>query len=139
MARPIKVLWASEEVRSELRRRANGRSTEHRDRFRAKIILLRLDGMKIKDVAARMSTSMRTVSIWSGRFEKSGLEGLADKPGRGRKASISAAASGAGRHRGDPSAEGQAPLEHPSMSRHAGISRNSVQRIWSKNDLKPHV
>jgi transposase len=25
-----------------------------------------------------------------------------------------------------------------SMSRHAGISASSVQRIWSKNDLKPH-
>jgi len=45
MARPIKVLPASEEVRAELWRRANGRSTEHRDRFRAKFILLRLDGM----------------------------------------------------------------------------------------------
>ena len=65
MARPIKVLPASEEVRAELRRRANGRSTEHRDRFRAKIILLRLDGMKIEDVAAHMNTSVRTVSIWS--------------------------------------------------------------------------
>ena len=75
----IKVLAASEEVRAELRRRANGRSTEHRDRFRAEIILLRLDGMKIEDVAAHMNTSMRTVSIWSSRFEKAGLDGLADK------------------------------------------------------------
>ena len=24
------------------------------------------------------------------------------------------------------------------MSRHVGISASSVQRIWSKNDLKPH-
>jgi hypothetical protein len=24
------------------------------------------------------------------------------------------------------------------MSRHAGISASSAQRIWSKNDLKPH-
>ena len=52
MARPIKVLAASKEVGAELRRRANGRSTEHRDRFRAEMILLRPDGMKIKDVAA---------------------------------------------------------------------------------------
>jgi hypothetical protein len=85
MARPIKVLWASEDVRAELRRRANGRSREYRDRFRAKMILLRLDGMRIKDVAARMSTSMRTVSIWSSRFEKAGLEGLADKGGQRRQ------------------------------------------------------
>jgi transposase len=78
MARPIKVLAASKEVRAELRRRANGRSTEHRDRFRGEIILLRLNGMKIEDVAAHMNTSMRTVSIWSSRFEKAGLDGLAE-------------------------------------------------------------
>ena len=59
MARPIKVLLASEEVRAELRRRANGRSTEHSDRFRAKIILLRLDGMKIEDVAVRPGSALR--------------------------------------------------------------------------------
>jgi hypothetical protein len=33
--------------------------------------------MKIEDVAAHMNTSMRTVSIWSSRFEKAGLDGLA--------------------------------------------------------------
>lgn len=32
---------------TELRRRAEGRSTEHRNRFRVEIILLRLDEMKI--------------------------------------------------------------------------------------------
>jgi transposase len=88
MARPIKVPSASEDVRLELRRRANGRSSAHRDRIRAKIVLLRLGGMSIEDVAAHLSTSMRTVSIWSSRFEKVGLEGLADKGGWGRKASL---------------------------------------------------
>lgn len=57
MARPIKVLAASKEVSAELRRRADGRSTEHRDRFRAEIILLRLDGMKIEDVAAQVAAN----------------------------------------------------------------------------------
>ena len=38
MARPIKVLCASEDVKTELRRRANGRSNEHRKRFRAEIM-----------------------------------------------------------------------------------------------------
>jgi transposase len=70
MARPIKMLSASDDDRAELQRRANGRATEHRDRFRAKIIPLRLDGLKIEDVAERSNTSMRTVSIWSSRFER---------------------------------------------------------------------
>ena len=139
MARPIKVLWASEEVRSELRRRANGRSTEHRDRFRAKIILLRLDGMKIKDVAARMSTSMRTVSIWSSRFEQAGLEGLADKGGRGRKPSLPAAKVARVITEVTRPPKSRSRWSVRSMGRHVGISHSTVQRIWAKNDLKPHV
>ena len=106
MARPVKVLSAADDIISELRWRASGRANEHRERFRAGIILLRLDGASIKAVAARMNTSMQTVSIWSRRFETSGLDGLADKPGRGRKPSIPSPEGGARHHRGDASAEG---------------------------------
>jgi hypothetical protein len=44
-------------------------------------------------------------------FETSGLEGLADNPGRGRKPSIPAAKV-ARHHRVGTAAEGQAPPEH---------------------------
>jgi transposase len=88
MARPLKVLCASEDVKTELRRRANGRSNEHRKRFRAEIILLRLQGVKIEVVATRLNTSLRTVSIWSSRFEPAGLAGLDDKGGQGRRPSL---------------------------------------------------
>jgi transposase len=88
MARPVKVITASEEVRAELQRRAKAPTSAHRDRFRANIILLRLEGLKIGSVAKRLKTSMPTVSTWSGRFETHGLDGLNDKVGRGRKPSI---------------------------------------------------
>ena len=90
MARPIKMVTASAEVRAELERRAKASTSAHRDRFRAQIILLRLDGLKNADVAERMCTSMPTVSTWSSRFERLGLDGLKDKTGRGRKPSIPA-------------------------------------------------
>ena len=61
MARPVKVLSTTDEVKAELRRRANGRATAHRDRFRSGIILKRLEGVALKDVAARLNTSPRTV------------------------------------------------------------------------------
>jgi transposase len=88
MARPIKVITAGAEIRAELQRRANAPTSAHRDRFRAKIILLRLEGLKIATVAKRLKTSMPTVSTWSARFEAHGLDGLNDKSGRGRKPSI---------------------------------------------------
>ena len=57
---------------------------------------------------------MRTVSIWSSRFEKAGLDGLADKGGQGRKPCLP---------------EAGPPCRHLA----------SVLRIWAKNDLKPHI
>ena len=62
MARPIKVITADAETRAELQRRANAPTSAHRDRFRARIILLRLEGLKIELVAEQMNTSMPTVS-----------------------------------------------------------------------------
>src|SRR5579859_1192150 len=88
MARPVKVLSTTDEVKAELRRRANGRATPHRERFRAGIVLQRLAGIRVEDVATRLNTSSRTVSVWSSRFERSGLAGLEDKPGRGRKPAL---------------------------------------------------
>jgi transposase len=139
MARPVKVLSTTDDVKAELRRRANGRANQHRERFRAGIILQRLDGVAIKDAAARLSTSPRTVSVWSTRFEKSGLAGLEDKPGRGRKpalpedkvARVITEATRPPRERKRWSVR--------SMARHAGVSSSSVQRIWFRNDLKPHI
>ncbi len=58
MVRPIKVIRAGDDVQAELNRRARAATTAHRDRFRAKIILLRLEGLKIEDVAERMDASM---------------------------------------------------------------------------------
>ena len=49
MARPIKVITAGAEIWAELHRRANALTSAHRDRFRAKIILLRLDGTEDRD------------------------------------------------------------------------------------------
>src|SRR5262252_5738961 len=139
MARPVKMITASKEARAELQRRAKAPTCVHRDRFRANIILLRLEGLKIESVAKRLKTSMATVSTWSARFETDGLDGLNDKVGRGRKPSIPQ------KKVARVVAEVTRPPKNRkrwsvrSMGRHAGISHSTVQRIWSKNGLKPHV
>jgi transposase/AraC-like DNA-binding protein len=139
MARPVKVLSASDDVRAELRRRARGQANEHRERFRAGIILLRLNGVSIKDVAARMNTSTRTVSIWSSRFERSGLAGLTDKVGRGRRPSLPENKVARVISEATRPPKGRRRWSVRSMARHAGMSHSTVQRIWVKNDLKPHI
>jgi DNA invertase Pin-like site-specific DNA recombinase len=50
---------------------------------RGRIILLLANGMSITDIAATVGISRRFVYKWVQRFVRAGLEGLADKPGRG--------------------------------------------------------
>ncbi len=50
---------------------------------RGRIILLVADRMAISEVAATVGISRRFVYKWVQRFLQKGLEGLADKPGRG--------------------------------------------------------
>jgi len=51
---------------------------------RGRIILLLADGVTITDIAATVGMSRRHVYKWGQRFVQHGLEGLQDKPGRGR-------------------------------------------------------
>ena len=50
---------------------------------RGRIILLVADRMPISDIADTVGISRRFVYKWAQRFMQAGLEGLADKPGRG--------------------------------------------------------
>ena len=51
---------------------------------RGRIILLVADGVPIATIAATVGISRRFVYKWAQRFLAQGVEGLADKPGRGR-------------------------------------------------------
>lgn len=139
MARPIKMITASAEDVAELRRRAKASTSAHRDRFRARIILLRLEGVKCEDVAVRLRTSMPTVTKWANRFERAGLAGLEDKSGRGRKPSVPAAKVARVITEVTQPPRGRSRWSVRSMGRHAGMSHSTVQRIWKKNELKPHI
>jgi len=51
---------------------------------RGRIILLLADGVTITDIAAAVGMSRRHIYKWVQRFLLQGLEGLQDRPGRGR-------------------------------------------------------
>ena len=51
---------------------------------RGRLLLLLADGMTITDAAATVGLSRRHSYKWIQRFLEHGLEGLADRPGRGR-------------------------------------------------------
>ena|SRR5215510_8699703 len=52
---------------------------------RSRLVLLLADGMTITDAAATVGLSRRHSYKWIQRFLQEGLEGLADKPGRGHR------------------------------------------------------
>ena len=52
---------------------------------RARILLLLADGVTITDIAATVGISRRHTYKWIQRFVQKGLEGLEEKPGRGRR------------------------------------------------------
>lgn len=139
MVRPISVLRLSSEERSELQRRVRAPTTSRRDGLRARIVLSRGAGLKEKDVAEKLATSVTSVSLWSRRFERNGLEGLRDKPGRGRKPWLPAEKIQKVITQVTQPPQGRRRWSVRTMAKAVGISHDSVHRIWRQNDLKPHL
>lgn len=139
MARPVSVVEITEEERTELERRVKAHTTAQRDSLRAAIVLRRAAGARQVDVAGEFGVSVACVNKWSQRFEREGIDGLADRPRSGRPAEI------------PPEViervitEATRPLRPRtrwtvrSMAANVGISPDSVHRFWQANDLKPHL
>src|SRR5262249_42551399 len=68
------------EDRAVLEARVRAPTTEQRDVFRARIILLADEGRSTRSIARTLGTMPRTVSSWRGRFAREGLAGLSNKP-----------------------------------------------------------
>ena len=139
MARPVSRLELTASERQELERRVRAPSASQRDSLRAAIVLRRAEGIKQVQVAAELGASVACVNKWSQRFDREGLAGLNDAKGRGRPASLPA----------DKVEQVLTAVTQPpkprtrwsvrSMAQAAGMSPDSVHRIWKANDIKPHL
>lgn len=74
------VVRLSPEERAVLEARLRAPTTEQRQVFRARIVLLAAEGRSTRSIAGEIGTMPRTVSCWRGRFARAGLAGLEDKP-----------------------------------------------------------
>ena len=139
MARPILKVETTEAEQQELQRRVKAPTVSKRDSLRAAIVLRRAECIKQVQVAEELGISVTCVNKWSQRFERDGLEGLRDQKGRGRPTSIPA------RKVEKVIAEATRPPKPRTrwsvrtMAKAAGISPDSVRRIWQANDIKPHL
>lgn len=139
MARPVRQLIVSEQQQAELRRLLKRPTATQREVRRARIILERAAGLSQEETAARVGVNRPVVVLWEGRFRMQGLAGLSDSRGRGRKPSISAEK----RERVIVAAT-RPPARRSrwstrTMAREVGVSSTTVQRLWSSNDIKPHL
>lgn len=139
MARPVSIIELGAEEEKELRRRSRASTSSQRDSLRAHIVLLRSQGMKQTEVAEALDVSVTCVNKWSQRFEREGLAGLQDAPGRGRKTSIPAATVEKVITKATQPPKPRQRWSVRTMAAEAGISPDSVHRIWKANDLKPHL
>ena len=139
MPRPISVLELTPEEKLQLQRVARSKTGSQRDGLRARIVLRRAEGSREVDVAAALGVSLTTISTWSRRFELQGLDGLQDRPGRGRKAWLATEKVRQVITRVVQPPKGKKKWSTRSMAAAVGMSHQSVQRIWKSNDLKPHL
>ena len=123
----------------QLRTMSGSQRLDHRYVVRSKIILDLHSGKTYDEVERHNNVSRRVVAKWKSRFICDGIEGLLDKPGRGRKPIYSEA---------DRSRIVQKACEKPQggytswsqrrIARALGVSQMTVQRTLKQHAIKPH-
>jgi transposase len=108
--------------------------------IRSKIVLAAADGQSNNRISQELGVNRPTVIRWRRRFEEGGPDALKKvAPGRGRKRSIGpdrAAAIVEMTLRSKP--EGATHWTCRSMAKAAGVSPDTVNRIWRAHKLQPH-
>jgi transposase len=137
-ASPLSMTDGQREVLEALVR---SQTAEVRQVARARVLVMATEGVSNVEIAERCEVSRPTVLAWRRQFEADGLTkfGRVAK-GRGRKASISDEKVAeivelTLRHKPD----GETHWSTRGMARKVGVSPASVQRIWSRLGLKPHL
>lgn len=75
--------------KKEAKKLVRTRLIEARYAMRALMLLMRNRGVSQKQIAFELETTRKSVAFWEERYNQSGIDGLFDKPGRGRKPSFS--------------------------------------------------
>ena len=136
--RKMRIELTMEEA-EELNKRIRSHTVAVRDQRRARVILLAAEGKTQDEIAKEVRMTRCAVGTWCRRFMRLRLPGLNDNKGRGRKSTLSPLTI---KTVLDEVVSPPAHLGRYScrtMAAHARISPASVQRLWSANDIKPHL
>ncbi len=134
---PLALPESTQEILEAL---AKSATAPHREVVRAKALLLAAEGLANTAIGAQLGVSPTSVVAWRERFASDGLTKFAEvRKGRGRKPSIASdkveAVVVATTQQKPP---GETHWSCRSMAKAQGLSRSTVQRIWSGRGLQPH-
>ena len=139
LGRPIPLVELSDEVKANLESITNSRSLPYALVRRAKIILMAAAGINNTIIAKKLRLSNPTVGIWRKRFLAQGLMGLYDeaKPGAPRSISDENIARLIQKTLNSIPAN-RTHWSCRTMAKEMKVSKDTVQRIWSTFNIRPH-
>ena len=138
MPKRVKIELTPEEE-STLRMWVNSGKTEQRLVTRAKIILLASQGLTLRDIAEKTGLHEHSCYLWRKRFISHRLDGLSDKPGRGRKPVITAEerANVIATACSEP-VDGSTRWSIRKLAEVTELGKSTVQEILAEAVIKPH-
>jgi transposase len=141
MVAPATALTITETQREVLEALARSRTAEVRQVTRARVLLLAADGVSNVEIAQRVGVSRPTVLAWRKQFESDGLMRFGRvATGRGRKPSIpDQTIAEIVRLTLQETPDGETHWTCRGMARRVGVSKTTVQVIWSQLGFKPHL
>lgn len=141
MSKPAAALEISQGQREVLMMLSVSQTARHREVLRARVLLLAAEGVANDQIAARVGVTPVTVRAWRSRFVSDGLAKFGKvASGRGRKPVIAQQVIDQIVDLTQNSTpEGQTHWSTRTMADRVGVSKDTVQRVWSGRGLKPHL
>src|SRR3954453_10163581 len=129
----------TEEQRTELTRWTQSRTLPAGDVFRARLILALAEGRSYRQLMSSLQTTAPTISRWKQRFEQAGIDGL-DALHKGSEPRVPNAAlqPRIARKTQRKPIDGSTHWTCRKMAAALGVSKSTVQRVWTQLRLKPH-
>ena len=131
----------TDDERRALQKWSRGRTTPARVVLRAKIVLLAAQGVRNKDIGARLGTDQQTVTRWRNRFAQKRLPGISKDAPRGgrrptRRNQVARMIVERTLHTTPPNATHWSVR---TLAHELGVSAAMVHRVWRANQIKPHL
>jgi len=106
---------------------------------RARVVELAAQGMGVRAIGEKVGLHYNQVAKWRRRYIRGGLGALQDEPRSGRKGNLSTEVLRRIVDQATRPPQGWARWTCRSMARELGVSKATVQRVWSENEIKPHL